>query len=70
MRAAGVKSSWRARCAASATPAAPTSCVLPRITVPAWLARLASNLFGSGSCLPASFGHIELMRRDNVPHPN
>ncbi len=42
----------------------------PRITVPAWLARLASHLFDWVHFSPLSFGHIELMRHDNVPHPN
>ncbi len=42
----------------------------PRITVPAWLARLAGHLFDLVHFSPLSFGHIELMRRDNVPHPN
>jgi len=42
----------------------------PRIAVPAWLARLASHVFDLVHFSPLSFGHIELMRRDNVPHPN
>jgi len=42
----------------------------PRISVPAWLARLASHCCDLVHFSPLSFGHIELMRRDNVPHPN
>jgi len=42
----------------------------PRIAVPAWLARLASHVFDLVHFSPLSFGHIELLRRDNVPHPN
>ena len=42
----------------------------PRIAVPAWLARLASHVFDLVHFSPLSFGHIELMRRDNLPHPN
>lgn len=42
----------------------------PRIAIPAWLARLASHLFDMAHFSPLSFGHIELMRRDNLPHPN
>jgi fatty acid desaturase/uncharacterized protein YbjT (DUF2867 family) len=41
-----------------------------RIAVPAWLARLASHIFDIVRISPLSFGHIELMRCDNVPHPN
>ena len=40
------------------------------ILVPASLARLASHLFDLLHFSPLSFGHIELMRRDNLPHPN
>src|SRR5262249_3979425 len=42
----------------------------PRIAVPAWLAQLASHVFDLVHFSPLSFGHIELMRRDNLPHPN
>jgi NADH dehydrogenase len=42
----------------------------PRIAVPAWLARLASHVFDLLHLTPLSFGHIELMRHDNLPHPN
>jgi len=42
----------------------------PRVAVPAPLARLASHIFDLMHFSPLSFGHIELMRRDNVPHPN
>src|SRR5262249_38303408 len=41
-----------------------------RIAVPAWVARLASHVFDALHFSPLSFGHIELLRRDNVPHPN
>ena len=41
-----------------------------RVAVPAWLARLASDVFDVVHFSPLSFGHIELLRRDNVPHPN
>jgi len=42
----------------------------PRIAVPAWLARLASHVFDLVHFSPLSFGHIELLRRDNVPRHN
>jgi nucleoside-diphosphate-sugar epimerase len=42
----------------------------PRIAVPAWLARLASHLCDLVHFSPLSFGHVVLMRRDNVPSPN
>jgi uncharacterized protein YbjT (DUF2867 family) len=42
----------------------------PRIAIPAWLARLASHVFDLLHFTPLSFGHIELMRRDNVPRQN
>ena len=42
----------------------------PRIAVPAWLAQLASHVFDFLHFSPLSFGHIELLRRDNLPHPN
>src|SRR5262245_4787599 len=42
----------------------------PLVAVPASLARLASHVFDLVHFSPLSFGHIELMRRDNVPHPN
>lgn len=41
-----------------------------RVPVPAWLARFASHVFDVVHFSPLSFGHIELLRRDNVPHPN
>src|SRR5512138_2872118 len=42
----------------------------PRIEVPAWLARITSYLFDLVHFSPLSFGHVELLRRDNLPHPN
>ena len=42
----------------------------PLIRVPAWLARLASHVLDLVHFSPLSFGHIELMRRDNLPNPN
>jgi NADH dehydrogenase len=42
----------------------------PRIAIPAWLVRLASHLFDLVHFSPLSFGHVELMRRDNLPRPN
>ena len=42
----------------------------PRVTVPAWLARFASHVMDLLRFSPFSYGHLELMRRDNVPHPN
>ena len=41
-----------------------------RVAVPASLARLASHLCDLLHFTPLSFGHIELMRHDNIPHPN
>jgi NADH dehydrogenase len=42
----------------------------PAIAVPGWLARAASHVFDVLRFSPFSFGHWELMRRDNVPCPN
>jgi len=41
-----------------------------RIEVPAWLARAASHLCDLLHFSPFSYGHLELMRRDNVPRVN
>jgi NADH dehydrogenase len=41
-----------------------------RITVPAWIARVASHLCDVVHFSPLSFGHLELMRRDNAPRHN
>ena len=41
-----------------------------RVPVPAWLARLASHLCDVAHFSPFSYGHLELLRRDNVPRPN
>ena len=41
-----------------------------RVAVPGWLARGASHLCDLLHFSPFSFGHWELMRRDNVPYPN
>jgi NADH dehydrogenase len=45
---------------------APALCV----PLPAWLARLASHLCDLLHFSPYSFGHLELLRRDNVPRIN
>jgi uncharacterized protein YbjT (DUF2867 family) len=42
----------------------------PRLTVPAWVARLASHLCDFAHFSPFSYGHLELMRRDNAPRTN
>lgn len=41
-----------------------------RIAVPAWMARIASHLCDLAHFSPFSFGHLELMRRDNAPRHN
>ena len=41
-----------------------------RIKVPAFLAQLASHLCDLTHLTPFSFGHLELMRKDNVPQAN
>jgi NADH dehydrogenase len=41
-----------------------------RIVVPSWLARIASHMFDVLHFSPFSFGHLELMRVDNVPREN
>lgn len=38
-----------------------------RLTVPAWLVRCVAHLFDALHVTPLSWGHQELMRRDNVP---
>jgi len=40
------------------------------IAVPSWLARIASHLCDAAHFSPFSFGHLELMRRDNAPREN
>jgi len=42
----------------------------PCLTVPAWLARLGSHACDLLHFSPFSFGHLELMQRDNVPREN
>jgi|SRR5882672_3494655 len=41
-----------------------------RVPLPHWLARLAAHACDLLHFSPYSYGHLELMRRDNVPHPN
>ncbi len=41
-----------------------------QFAVPAWLARVASHLCDLAHFSPFSFGHLELMRRDNAPRHN
>lgn len=40
------------------------------VSIPGWLARLASHLFDLLHFSPFSFGHYELLRQDNVPAAN
>jgi len=47
-----------------------TSRAALRLTVPAWLARIVSHACDAVHFSPFSFGHLELLRRDNVPRPN
>ena len=42
----------------------------PTITVPTWIARGVSHLCDVAHFSPFSFGHFELLRRDNVPRVN
>ena len=41
-----------------------------RVAVPAWIARIASHLCDLAHFSPFSYGHLELMRRDNAPRYN
>jgi uncharacterized protein YbjT (DUF2867 family) len=41
-----------------------------RVLVPAWLARIVSHLCDVARFSPFSYGHLELLRRDNVPRTN
>jgi NADH dehydrogenase len=41
-----------------------------RISIPAWMARLVSHVCDLVHFSPFSFGHLELMRRDNAPAHN
>jgi len=41
-----------------------------RVPVPPWLARLVSHLCDVAHFSPFSFGHLELLLRDNLPCPN
>jgi NADH dehydrogenase len=43
---------------------------MSQIAVPAWVARVASHLCDLLHFSPFSFGHLELMRRDNAPRHN
>lgn len=43
---------------------------VPSIEVPAWLALCASHVCDAVHFSPFSLGHLELMRRDNVPREN
>jgi NADH dehydrogenase len=43
---------------------------VPQIEVPAWFARLLSHLCDLVHFSPFSYGHLELMRRDNAPRRN
>jgi NADH dehydrogenase len=40
------------------------------VRIPALLARVVSHICDALHCSPFSFGHLELLRRDNVPNPN
>ncbi|MEO8676542.1 MAG: NAD-dependent epimerase/dehydratase family protein [Casimicrobiaceae bacterium] len=54
----------------SALRAAEGSAPALRIDVPAWCARLASHACDFLHVSPFSFGHLELLRHDNVASPN
>lgn len=54
----------------AATRAAAALAPAQRAIVPAWCARLASHVFDLLHLTPFSFGHLELLRRDNLPRPN
>lgn len=41
-----------------------------KVRIPAWLARVASHICDLLHVTPFSFGHLELLRRDNLPMPN
>jgi NADH dehydrogenase len=41
-----------------------------RVTVPAWLARIASHVCDLVHFSPFSYGHLELLRHDNAPRYN
>jgi uncharacterized protein YbjT (DUF2867 family) len=41
-----------------------------QVSVPPWLARVASHACDLAHFSPFSFGHLELMRRDNMPSSN
>ena len=51
------------RCGASARPAM-------TIALPHWLARIGSHACDLLHVTPFSFGHLQLMQHDNVPHVN
>jgi len=42
----------------------------PRIAIPRFLARIAAHLCDLAHVSPFSFGHLELLRRDNAPRHN
>lgn len=41
-----------------------------RVPIPAWIARLASHACDLLHATPFSYGHLELLRRDNLPRAN
>ncbi len=41
-----------------------------RLRVPAWVVRMCAHLLDVVHLTPLSWGHVELMRRDNVPCPD
>jgi NADH dehydrogenase len=43
---------------------------VPVVRVPAFIARMVSHVCDALHFSPFSFGHLELLRRDNVPRPN
>jgi len=54
----------------AATRAAALLAPAQHVCVPAWCARLSSHVCDLLHVTPFSFGHLELLRRDNVPNPN
>ena len=66
----GGNDAWSMADYLAATRAAAALSPARRMRVPAWCARIASHFCDLLHLTPFSFGHLELLRRDNLPRPN
>jgi NADH dehydrogenase len=66
----GGNDAWSMADYLAATRAAAALPPVRQVRVPAWCARIASHFCDLLHLTPFSFGHLELLRRDNLPRPN